>query len=352
MGWHRCSRYWKHGATCPVRGMPAHEDEEDEDEEDEEDRPKHGIPIEIRRKRPAEPGSVVAVAEAIVREVETRQVEVPVGQPPVRVPDFVPAPQSVVVPALFPSPADVREEFIRITTAPTGAPAVGGRTTTSATRPPFVAPENPFGDVAIPVSPTQSMGSGLPSVGGKIVDGTIAAGVGVGMGIVAASPIGWAQRLVTISRILRSLQPQAGMMTLPSARSLLGAAGMAAVKTIVSRASTEPGPREVEQVQGFIEELVVDFSMGVAAQRTDTISRTPMGLPEPFMETITAKGTPHNPFGDFRDAFMQPGLFNPPAPAGGSDVPGGHGFLFDMGNFINSQITGVESRGSPPPTSF
>ena len=111
MAWHKCSRYWKHGATCPVRGMPGHEPDEEEEEEEEEDadeEEKRRVMAPIRVRRPAEPGSVVALAEAIVREVETRVASDPVAEPE----PAVPAPGPVRPPAKEPVPVVHRAEGV------------------------------------------------------------------------------------------------------------------------------------------------------------------------------------------------------------------------------------------------
>lgn len=354
MAWHKCSRYWKHGATCSVRGMPGHESEEEEDDKEDEDGPE--IPKVLvpgkKPSRPVEPGSVVAVAEAIVREVQTRQVPEPVaapapepvGQPsrvavPVRpVPSWVPPVREVVVPDLFPTPADVAD------------PRVGDA---------FV-PGTPFDYSSTPaVAPSIN-----PSIGDKIVEGTIAAGIGVAIGIVTVATGGaavpWIQRIVTISRILRTLSPQAGYIGMPTARTLLLTAGAAVVRAAAAKIPDQPpdqmreGPL-IDQAMGMVEELVVDHVYPTAAERSVTISRYLAGVSsksEPVASTVTST----NPFGDWNDAFMAPGMYGPP-PAESSpslaSEPGGHGYLYDFGQYLNSELGNLENPGgSPTPISY
>ena len=338
MGWHRCSRYWKYGAACPVRGMPAHEEEEEEDDDsDAEDLLPVMVPERIRR--PAEPGSVVAMAEAIVREVETRE-----AAPAVSVPEWVPAVADIVVPPLFPTPADVVAD-----------PRIGDA---------FV-PGEPFAGAS-----TQPIGSGLPSLGDRIVEGTIAAGIGVAIGIVTVATGGlavpWMSRIVRISRILGTLQPQAGNIGLPTARSLLIAAGAGVVRAAAAKIPDQPLELEVvEQAEALVEELVVEYVYPTAAERTVTISRLIAGLSKKSeaatglsgasMETFTQEGRSSNPFGDWNDAFMAPGMYGPPPAVdrGAATGAGAGGYLYDFGQYLNSQIGTLEvPGGSPPPTTY
>ena len=337
MAWHQCSRYWKHGASCPVRGMPGHPEEEDEEDQDEESReiPKVLIPEREVKRRPPEQGSVVAVAEAIVREVQTRMVAEPVAPPmaepirapvpPVLVPAWVPDVSEIVVPSLFPSPADV----------------VGSGSTQA------VAP------------------SIDASIGDKIVEGTIAAGVGVAIGIVTVATGGavvpWVERIVTISRILRTLSPQAGLIALPTARTLLVAAGAATVRMAAGKIPDQPPDMEregviIDQTMGMIEELVVDHVYPTAAERTVTISKILAGLSTSKSEDFAPKVSTPNPFGDWNDAFMSPGMYGPPPAASSATLAtgaGAGGYLYDFGQYLNSQLGDLETAGgSPPPTTY
>ena len=344
MAWHKCARFWKYGASCPVRGMPGHEvEEEEEDDEEADDERKHGIPIEIKAKRPAEPGSVVALAEAVVREIETREVAQPVGGPgrevaqpvggpvpAVPVPEWVPAVSDIVVPQLYPTPADV------------------------------VASASVVPDPRVASLPTS-----LAEVGDRVVQGVIAAGVGALIGVVGPT-IG--MRLVTISRILAGLTPQlapqAGTIGLPTARSLLIAAGATVVRAAAAKIPDQPPPPEVvEQAEALTEELVVDYVYPTAAERTVSISKILLGLSgdprvgdayvhaEPFDYSASV-----NPFGDWNDAFMAPGMYGPP-PAESSPTlasgAGAGGYLYDFGQYLNSQLGSLEiPGGSPPPTTY
>ena len=95
--------------------------------------------------------------------------------------------------------------------------------------------------------------------------------MGVAVGIAAAATAPWIGTILAIARTVVRLAPQAGYTTLPSARTLLGAAGVAALRTIVSR--TPDSPEVVEQARGMVEELVVDYMYPTAAERTVTISK-------------------------------------------------------------------------------
>ncbi len=362
MAWHKCTRFWKHGASCPVRGMPGHEPEEEEEEpRDEEPReiPKVVIPEREAKRRPPEQGSVMAVAEALIREVETGVVAEPVGEPeparepagvPVVVPDWVPPVREVVVPELFPTPADIREIITTITTTVT--PVLSTTETTITTIRRILDSANP-----------------AQEVGKVIVEGVIAAGVGVGIGVVGAS--GFGSRLVTISRILHGLSPQAGYIALPTARTLLIAAGAATVRAVAAKIPDQPPDmmREglvIDQTMGMVEELVVGYVYPAAADRTLIISRAlasvspklgPEVLPgSPKSGPEVLPGTPTNPFGAWNDAFMAPGMYGPPpAPPSSTlaSAPGGSGYLYDFGQYLNSQLGTLEvPGGSPPPTSY
>ncbi len=353
MAWHRCSRYWKHNFSCPVRFMPGHEDEEEDDDDDDTDKPVVPIAERVPRVKPPERGAVVAVAEAIVREVQTRAVAVPAERvgatvPAVSVPEWVPSVEEIVVPSLYPSPADVA----------VGTPTPSGIATGS---PPFGVPESTFGDSSVAVSPTRELPGPNPgpAFGDKIVEGTIAAGVGVGMAIAAASPLGWVQRIVTISRIMGSLAPQTGMIALPTARSLLVAAGAMTVRTVASKIPDQPAPDEpeLELAREVIEELVVDYVMPMAAQRSVAISKALSGLTG-RTEVETPLSEAPGGFSGYSDPYMDqwfPQLVSPPiqeAPWFNPDLraepepatseagpgPGGHGYLYDFGNYLNSQL--------------
>ncbi len=359
MAWHKCSRYWQHGAVCPVRGMPGHQ-EDDEEQDDQEDQKIPPVLIPERVSRPAEPGSIVAVAEAIVREVQTRQVVEPspvpvpgpvkVPSPPVLVPDWVPSPAEIVVPPLFPSPSDVVAEQ---------------------TLPPFVAPPVDRNvQSTVPVPPSIGL-----SIGDKAVEGVIAAGMGVAIGIVtvatggaAVAGVTWMSRIVTISRILRTLSPQVGAIGLPSARTMLIAAGGAAVRMAAGKIPDRPPDKAseaeaIDDAMGMVEELVCNYVYPTAAERTVSISRALAGrsapstsLSEPIVPEVTKSATSSNPFGDWNDAFMAPGMYGPPPAEPSSTLAtgaGAGGYLYDFGQYLNSQLGSLENAGgSPPPTTY
>ncbi len=328
--WHRCSQYWRHNAPCPVRGREEHEEDE---EDDQEPRDKPLVAIPEQATRPAEPDNVLAVAEAIVREVQTREVEVrgpftwpqpppatepvPVPTPPLPVPEWVPAPADLVVPTLYPTPPTVSVPYVP------GVPTVGSGSTIT------IAPgETPW----------------TPSIGGQIVEGTIAAGVGVAVAIAAAPALPWVSRIVTISRILLGLRssglaPQTGMIGLPAARTLLAGVGMMAVRTAVSRIP-ESNPAVTEAAKALVEQVVVDYIYPTAAQRSVAISKALAGLSKPAAPPTVEPYEPSYASG------WKPG---------GGTTPGGHGYLYDFGNYLNTQLDPFEGPipgGSPAPTTY
>ena len=294
-----------------MRGGPPHEDEEEEEEEDRFKLP----PIPIVEKKAVAPTDIVAVAEAFVREVQTREVvprhpsaypgyeehepqRVPGPQVPAAVPAWVPVAQELVVPEMYPVPAPV---------APwVGAGGFVGDPSHGST--PMIAPD-----------PTEPVMRKIAAVG-----------VGVGIAVAAAPTVFWVSRIVTISRILIGLRgsglaPQTGRIALPTARALIGAAGMTVVRGMVTGANRVPDSHESDELaKSMVEELVVDYMYETAADFYAS-------LQEPYRPDYA--GVPDQP----------------------SEKPGGTGYLYDFGAYLNSQISPNEGPipgASPPPTTY
>ena len=327
-----------------VRSMPGHEDEEEEeDEPDDEDKRKVMAPIKVRK--PVEPGSVVAVAEAIIREVQERVVE-PVFVPepgvpavPVAIPEWVPVPSELVVPDLYPTPVEVPGLV-----TPGG---LGGG---------FV-PSTPW-EATTPSSPTLPVAPDpTERVGVKITAMIIAAGIGVAMAVVTRNPA-FVERIVAISRILEGIRrgksigaigemlarplsaplPQAGFITpRVTAGVLRTTAAATIVRSIVSRTPDQPVQ---EIVRATIEKVVVDYVYPTAGQRSVAISKAlavaganreeaPTGQPG-VVGDASVVGVPFD-----YDSTVSPA--------------GGHGYMYDFGKYLSDSLQPSTDTMPPPP---
>ncbi len=349
--WHKCRRYWIHGLSCPVAARLGHKD--DDDDADDGDLPLE-IPLPAKQQKeatakPAQIGSVVTVAIGIVEEAARLPEELPKaaingGRPAVDsgksqpLPGWVPPPRDIVVPPLYPSPAELPGVFTTPqppTTAlpPPAAPQPGGG---------FI-PGPAFSDLVPTAGATPALipGSGVPALGDAVVKATIAVGVGVGMGILVAAGAPWVERIIAASRALAAARAMGtGEVAPSSVKPILAALGGL---RLLGMADT----RDEELPEAIIEQLVVDYVLPTAGERAVRISEAlRAGRDREKAAEVPYSTSGHDPTTEPSTSGFTADPFFEPTGAGAG------GFLVDFGQYLNTQLTESPSGGSPSPISY
>ena len=196
---------------------------------------------------------------------------------------------------------------------------------------------NPFGDVSRPSSPTLAVAPDpTERVGLQILALITASAIGVGLAVVAKQPA-VVSRIVAIAEGviggftsgLPKLATEAGRIRTPTGGALMTTGAATIVRTIVSRT---PDQIVDDVVRATIEEVVVDYMYPTAGERAVSISKALAAVTKQPVSKVGDAYVGTDPFDySWQDPFVGPG----PAP------PGGHGYLFDFGSYLNSQ-TGYE----------